>query len=102
MFKYINNGRGHFQFSGTFFDFPSGHFIWFFEYFHCRKCYWIILCINSISFSEELNMENRNILIMLLVIIVILAASIGFMVLKPMHAKEPTKIKVKSQVQVLK
>ena len=26
----------------------------------------------------------------------------GFMVLKPMHAKEPTKIKVKSQVQVLK
>lgn len=37
---------------------------------------------------------------MLLVIIVILAAAIGFMVLKPMHAKEPTKIKVKSQVQV--
>ena len=29
-------------------------------------------------------------------IIVILAAAIGFMVLKPMHAKEPTKIKVTS------
>ena len=29
-------------------------------------------------------------------IIVILAAAIGFMVLKPMHAKEPTKIKVDS------
>ena len=32
----------------------------------------------------------------MIVIIVILAAAIGFMVLKPMHAKEPTKIKVTS------
>ena len=41
-------------------------------------------------------MENKNIFIILVVIIVILAAVIGFMVLKPMHAKEPTKIKVTS------
>ena len=41
-------------------------------------------------------MENKNIIIILVVIIAILAAAIGFMVLKPMHAKEPTKIKVTS------
>ena len=41
-------------------------------------------------------MENKNIIIILLVIIVILAVAVGFMVLKPMHAKEPTKIKVTS------
>ena len=39
-------------------------------------------------------MENKNIIIILVVIIVILASAIGFMVLKPMHAKEPTKIKI--------
>ena len=41
-------------------------------------------------------MESKNIIIILIVIIVILATAIGFMVLKPMHAKEPTKIKVDS------
>ena len=41
-------------------------------------------------------MESKNIIIILIVIIVILATAIGFMVLKPMHAKEPTKIKVTS------
>ncbi len=41
-------------------------------------------------------MENRNIIIILIVIIVILASAIGFMVLKPMHAKEPTKVKITS------
>ena len=41
-------------------------------------------------------MENKNIIVILIVIIVILATAIGFMVLKPMHAKEPTKIKVTS------
>ena len=41
-------------------------------------------------------MENRNIIIMLFVIIVVLAAIIGFTVLNPMHAKEPTKIKITS------
>ena len=41
-------------------------------------------------------MESKNIIIILIVIIVILAVAIGFMVLKPMHAKEPTKIKVTS------
>ena len=41
-------------------------------------------------------MENKNIIIILVVIIVILASAIGFMVLKPMHAKEPTKIKITS------
>ena len=41
-------------------------------------------------------MENRNIIIILVVIIVILTAVIGFMVLKPMHAKEPTKVKITS------
>ena len=41
-------------------------------------------------------MENKNIIIMLFVIIVVLAAIIGFTVLNPMHAKEPTKIKITS------
>ena len=41
-------------------------------------------------------MENKNIIIILIVIIFILAAAIGFMVVKPMHAKEPTKIKITS------
>ena len=41
-------------------------------------------------------MENKNIVVILIVIIIILASAIGFMVLKPMHAKEPTKIKISS------
>ena len=41
-------------------------------------------------------MENKNIIVILIVIIVILVAAIGFTVLNPMHAKEPTKIKVTS------
>lgn len=41
-------------------------------------------------------MENKNIIIILIVIIVILAAAIGVMLLNPMHAKEPTKVKITS------
>lgn len=41
-------------------------------------------------------MENKNIIIILVVIIVILAAAMGIMFLNPMHAKEPTKIKITS------
>ena len=41
-------------------------------------------------------MEQKNIIIILVAIIVVLAAIIGFMVLDPMHAKEPTKIKITS------
>ena len=41
-------------------------------------------------------MENRNIIIILLVIIVILAAAIGFTMMNPMHAKEPTQINITS------
>ena len=41
-------------------------------------------------------MENKNIIIMLVVIIIVLVAAIGFAVLNPMHAKEPTKIKITS------
>ena len=41
-------------------------------------------------------MENKNIIIILIVIIVILIAAIGFTALNPMHAKEPTKIKITS------
>lgn len=41
-------------------------------------------------------MENKNIIIILVAIIVVLAAIIGFAVLNPMHAKEPTKIKITS------
>ena len=41
-------------------------------------------------------MENKTIMIILVVIIVILAAAMGIMFLNPMHAKEPTKIKITS------
>ena len=41
-------------------------------------------------------MENRNIIIILIVIIVILAAAIGFTMINPMHAKEPTQINITS------
>lgn len=41
-------------------------------------------------------MENKNIIIILIVIIVILAVAIGFAMFNPMHAKEPTKIKITS------
>lgn len=41
-------------------------------------------------------MENKNIIIILIVIIVILAVAIGFSMFNPMHAKEPTKIKITS------
>lgn len=41
-------------------------------------------------------MENKNIIIILIVIIVILAAAIGFTLLNPTNAKEPTKIKITS------
>ena len=41
-------------------------------------------------------MENKNIILILLVIVVILAAVIGFMLLNPTVAKEPTKIKITS------
>ena len=41
-------------------------------------------------------MENKHIIIILLVIIVILIAAIGVALLNPMHAKEPTKIKITS------
>ena len=41
-------------------------------------------------------MENKNIVLILIIIIVILAAAIGVMLLNPMHAKEPTKIKITS------
>ena len=41
-------------------------------------------------------MENKNIIIILIVIIVVLAAAIGFILLNPTHAKEPTKIKITS------
>ena len=38
-------------------------------------------------------MENRNIIIILVVIIAILAIVAGFMFLQTNHAKEPTKVK---------
>ena len=41
-------------------------------------------------------MESKNIIIILVVIIVILAAAIGFTMLNPMHAKEPTQINITS------
>ena len=41
-------------------------------------------------------MENRNIIIILVAIIVILAVAIGFALLNPTVAKEPTKIKITS------
>ena len=39
-------------------------------------------------------MENKNIIIILVAIIVVLAAAIGVMLLNPIIAKEPTKIKI--------
>ena len=47
-------------------------------------------------------MENKNIIIILLVIIVVLAAAIGFILLNPTHAKEPTKIKITSEKEQYK
>ena len=47
-------------------------------------------------------MENKNIIIIMIVIIVILTAAIGFAVLNPMHAKEPTKIKITSDKEQMK
>ena len=41
-------------------------------------------------------MESKNIILILIVIIVILAVVIGFAMFNPMHAKEPTKIKITS------
>ena len=41
-------------------------------------------------------MESKNIIVILIVIIVILAAAIGFTMMNPMHAKEPTKINITS------
>ena len=41
-------------------------------------------------------MENRNIIIILIVIIVILTAAIGFTMMNPRHAKEPTQINITS------
>ena len=41
-------------------------------------------------------MENRNIIIILLVIIVVLAAAVGFVLLNPTVAKQPSKIKITS------
>ena len=41
-------------------------------------------------------MENRNIIIMLLVVIAILAVAVGVMMFNQSHAKEATKIKITS------
>ena len=41
-------------------------------------------------------MENKNIIIILIAIIIVLAAIAGFMFLQSTHAKEPTKIKITS------
>ena len=41
-------------------------------------------------------MENKNIIIILLVIIVVLAAAIGFVLLNPINAKEPTRLIITS------
>ena len=41
-------------------------------------------------------MENKNIIIILVAVIVVLAAVVGFMLFNPTHAKEPTKIKITS------
>ena len=41
-------------------------------------------------------MENKNIIIILLVIIVVLAAAIGFVLLNPANAKEPTRLIITS------
>jgi len=47
-------------------------------------------------------MENKNIIIILLVIILVLAVAIGFILLNPTHAKEPTKIKITSEKEQYK
>ena len=44
-------------------------------------------------------MENKNIIIILLVIIVILAAATGYILLNPINAKEPVKIKITSDAE---
>jgi hypothetical protein len=49
-----------------------------------------------LSYLNGEKMENKHIIIILLVIIVVLAAAIGFVLLNPTHAKEPTKVKVTS------
>ena len=41
-------------------------------------------------------MENKNIIIILVAIIVVLAAGMGFLLFDPFHAKEPTKVKIAS------
>ena len=41
-------------------------------------------------------MEHKNIIIILLAVIIVLAAVVGFMVLKPADAKEPVKVKITS------
>ena len=40
--------------------------------------------------------KNKKIIIALVVIIIVLAAAVGFVLLNPTHAKEPTKIKITS------
>ena len=49
-----------------------------------------------LSYLDGEKMENKHIIIILLVIIVVLAVAIGFVLLNPTHAKEPTKVKVTS------
>ena len=44
-----------------------------------------------LSYLDGEKMENKHIIIILLVIIVVLAAAIGFVLLNPAHAKQPTK-----------
>ena len=41
-------------------------------------------------------MENKNIIIILVAVIVVLAAAIGVMFLNPTSAKEPTNVKITS------
>ena len=56
----------------------------------------IMSVIGLLTHNGGVRMKNKNIIIMLVVIIVVLAAIIGFAVLNPMYAKEPTKIKITS------
>ena len=49
-----------------------------------------------LSYLEGEKMENKHIIIILLVIIVVLVAAIGFVLLNPTNAKEPTNIKIAS------
>ena len=44
-------------------------------------------------------MENKNIIIILIAVIIILAAVIGFVLFNPLNAKEPTKIKITSDTE---